>query len=49
MGDSIIAYPHNEEGGARLDLIEDKNKDIVCTIDTDAYATTRDERLREEQ
>ena len=48
MGDSIIAYPHKEEGGVRLDIIEDKNDDITCTMDTGAYATSREERLREE-
>ena len=48
MGDSIIAYPHKEEGGVRLDIIEDKNDDITCTMDTVAYATSREERLREE-
>ncbi len=48
MGDSIIAYPHNDEGGVRLDVIKDKNDDITCTMDTGAYATSREERLREE-
>ena len=49
MGDSIIAYPHKEEGGVRLDIIEQKMDDVVCTLDTDAYATSREERLREEK
>ncbi len=48
MGDSIIAYPHREEGGVRLDIIEQKIDDVVCTMDIDAYATSREERLREE-
>ncbi|WMT50674.1 MAG: carbon-nitrogen hydrolase family protein [Ferroplasma sp.] len=49
MGDSIIAYPHREEGGVRLDIIEDKRDDILYSIDTDAYAASREERLREEK
>ena len=49
MGDSIIAYPHREEGGVRLDIVQDKKDDIVYTLDTDAYATSREERLREEK
>ena len=48
MGDSIIAYPHREEGGVRLDIIGQKIDDVVYTLDTDAYATSREERLREE-
>ena len=48
MGDSIIAYPHREEGGVRLDIIKQKMNDIVYTLDTDAYVTSREERLREE-
>ena len=48
MGDSIIAYPHREEGGVRLDIVQDKKDDIVYTLDTDTYATSREERLREE-
>ncbi len=48
MGDSIIAYPHKEEGGVRLDIIEEKMYDISCTMDTDAYTISREERLREE-
>ncbi len=49
MGDSIIAYPHREEGGVRLDIVQDKKDDIIYTLDTDAYATSREERLREEK
>ena len=49
MGDSIIAYPHKEEGGVRLDIVQDEKDDIVYTLDTDAYATSREERLREEK
>ena len=49
MGDSIIAYPHREEGGVRLDIVQDKKDDIVYTLDTDAYVTSREERLREEK
>ncbi len=48
MGDSIIAYPHREQGGVRLDIIEGKMDDILCTVDTSKYATSREERLREE-
>ena len=48
MGDSIIAYPHKEEGGVRLDIIEEKVDDIVCSVDTNRYITSREERLREE-
>lgn len=49
MGDSIIACPHKEEGGVRLDILEDKRDDIVYNLDTDAYTTSREERLREEK
>ena len=48
MGDSIIACPHLEEGGVRLDIIEEKMNDVLCTIDTSRYAASREDRLREE-
>ena len=48
MGDSIIAYPHKEEGGVRMDIIEGKINDILCIVDTSRYTTSREERLREE-
>ena len=49
MGDSIITYPVKEEGGVRINITEDKSDDILCSIDTDAYSTSREERLREEK
>ncbi len=49
MGDSIITYPVKEEGGVRINITEDKSDDILCSIDTGAYSTSREERLREEK
>ena len=48
MGDSIIAYPQKDDGGVRLEIIEEKMDDVLCTVDTSRYAASREDRLREE-